>query len=41
MSKKSFKTATRLNRVIAIPCRYIKNAKGEVVKTLYNIFKIG
>ena len=41
MSKKSFKKATRLNRVMAIPGKVIKNAKGEVVKQLYNIVKLG
>ena len=41
MSKKSFKTATKLKRVIAIPGRVIKNSKGEVVKQLYNILKVG
>lgn len=40
MSKKGFKKATELNRVIAIPGRQIKNSKGEVVKQLYNIFKL-
>ena len=39
MSKRSFKKYTRLNKVIAIPGRAIKNAKGEVVKQLYNIVK--
>jgi len=41
MSKKSFKKATRLARVMAIPSREVKNSKGEVIKTLYNIIKIG
>jgi hypothetical protein len=41
MSKKSFKKAVRLNRVMAIPGRQIKNSKGEVVKQLYNIVKLG
>jgi hypothetical protein len=41
MSKKSFKKAVRLNRVMAIPSRQIKNSKGEVVKQLYNIVKLG
>jgi len=41
MSKKSFKKATRLSRVMAIPSREVKNSKGEVIKTLYNIIKIG
>ena len=39
MSKKSFKKAVRLNRVMAIPGRQVKNSKGEVVKQLYNIVK--
>ena len=41
MSKKSFKKAARLNRVMAIPGRQIKYSKGEVVKQLYNIVKLG
>ena len=41
MSKRSFKNATKMKRVIAIPGRVIKNAKGEVVKQLYNILKVG
>lgn len=41
MSKKGFKKAVRLNRVMAIPGRQIKNSKGEVVKQLYNIVKLG
>jgi hypothetical protein len=41
MSKKTFKKATRLARVMAIPGKQIKNSKGEVVKQLYNIIKMG
>jgi hypothetical protein len=41
MSKKGFKKATSLNRVLAIPSKQIKNAKGEVIKQLYNIYKLG
>lgn len=41
MSKRLFKKATRLNRVVAIPGRQIKNSKGEVVKQLYNVYKLG
>ena len=41
MSKNGFKKATKLNRVMAIPGKVIKNAKGEVVKQLYNIVKLG
>lgn len=41
MSKKGFKKATKLKRVIAIPGRLVKNDKGEVVKQLYNIVKLG
>lgn len=41
MSKNGFKTAVRHNRVLAIPGKQIKNAKGEVVKQLYNIYKLG
>jgi hypothetical protein len=40
MSKKSFKKATKLNRVMAIPSREIKNSKGEAVKTLYDIYML-
>ena len=41
MSKKAFNKAVRLNRVLAIPGKQIKNSKGEVVKQLYNIVKLG
>jgi hypothetical protein len=41
MSKKRLIRATKHNRVIAIPGTKIKNSKGEVVKQLYNIYKIG
>lgn len=40
MSKKGFQNAIKHNRVIAIPNKQIKNAKGEVVKQLYNIYKL-
>lgn len=40
MSKRTFKKATEQNRVIAFAGRVIKNSKGEVVKQLYNIFKV-
>jgi len=40
MSKNDFKKAMKANRVIAIPGRAIKNAKGEIVKQLYNIHKV-
>ena len=39
MSKKDFKKAVQASKVIALPTRVVKNAKGEVVKTLYNIYK--
>lgn len=41
MSKNQFKKAIKLARVVAIPGRQIKNSKGEVVKQLYNIYKVG
>jgi hypothetical protein len=41
MSKKALKRAIKNNRVVAIPGRQIKNAKGEVVKQFYNIYKLG
>jgi len=41
MSKKDLIRATKHNRVIAIPGRQIKNSKGEVVKQLYNVYKLG
>ena len=41
MSKNKFKRAIKLARVVAIPGRQIKNSKGEVVKQLYNIYKVG
>ena len=41
MSKNVFKKAVRHNRVLAIPGKQIKNAKGEVVKQFYSIYKIG
>ena len=40
MSKKNFKKTTRLNRVMAIPSREIKNSKGEVVKQLYDLYML-
>ena len=40
MSKKSFKKATNLNKVMAIPSREVKNSKGEVVKTFYDIYRL-
>jgi len=39
MSKKDLKKLTKMNRVIALPCRVIKDKAGNVVKTLYNIYK--
>jgi len=41
MSKRLFKEVTKANRVIAIPSKEITNSKGEVVKTLYDIVKLG
>ena len=41
MSKKGLKRAIKDKRVLAIPCRQVKNAKGEIVKQLYNIIKLG
>ena len=41
MSKNQLKKALRLNRVMAIPSRQVKNSKGEVVKQFYNIVKMG
>lgn len=41
MSKKNFKKVTKLNRVMAIPSRQVKNAKGEIIKQFYDIVKIG
>jgi hypothetical protein len=40
MSKKQLKNLPKGVRVMALPGRVIKNAKGEVVKQLYNIFKL-
>ena len=40
MSKKHLKNLPKGVRVMALPGRVIKNAKGEVVKQLYNIFKL-
>ena len=41
MSKKDLKKYAKLNKVMAIPSKVIKNAKGEIVKQLYNIVKLG
>lgn len=41
MSKKGLIKATKHNRVIALPSKTIKDKNGNVVKTLYNIFKMG
>jgi hypothetical protein len=41
MSKKGFKKAIKMNRVLAVPGKQIKNSKGEVTKQLYNIVKLG
>lgn len=38
MSKKQLKNLPKHVRVMALPGRVIKNAKGEVVKQLYNIY---
>ena len=40
MSKKDLKRIPKHIRVMALPGRVIKNAKGEVVKQLYNIFSL-
>lgn len=40
MSKNQFKKMPKCVRVMAIPSRVVKNAKGEVIKQLYNIFSI-
>ena len=40
MSKKRFANAIKNRRVIAVPSRVVKNAKGEVVKQFYNIIKV-
>ena len=40
MSKKQLKNLPKGVRVMALPGRVIRNTKGEVVKQLYNIFKI-
>lgn len=39
MSKKSFKKATKLNRVMAIPSREVRSSKGEV-KQLYDLYML-
>jgi hypothetical protein len=41
MSKTQLKKGLKHCRVIALPGKQIKNAKGEVTKQLYNIFKLG
>ena len=41
MSKKGFIKATKNNRVIALPSKQVKDKDGNIVKTLYNIFKMG
>lgn len=38
MSKKSFERATRHNRVQAVPSRVIRDSKGAIVKTFYDIY---
>ena len=40
MSKKQLKNLPKGIRVMALPGRAVRNAKGEIVKQLYNIFKI-
>ena len=40
MSKKQLENIPKSIRVMAIPGRVIKNAKGEVVKQLYNVFNV-
>ena len=40
MSKKQLKNLPKNIRVVALPGRVVKNAKGEVVKQFYNIFNI-
>jgi len=40
MSKNQLKKMSKCVRAMAIPSRVIKNAKGEVIKQLYNIFSI-
>lgn len=37
MSKKGLIRATRNNRVYAVPTNYVKDSKGNVIKTLYTI----
>lgn len=39
MSKNQFKHGMKRCRVIAVPIRVIKNSKGEVIRTFYDIFK--
>ena len=39
MSKKTLKKLMKLNKVYAIPSKQVKDANGNVVKTLYNIYK--
>ena len=38
MSKKEFKKSVVHNKVVAIPTRSEKNAKGEIVKQFYDIY---
>lgn len=40
MSKKQLKNMPKRIRVMALPGRVVKNAKGEVVKQLYNIYSV-
>ena len=40
MSKKSFEKATRLNKVIALPSRAIRDSKGNIIKQFYDIYKM-
>ena len=40
MSKKTFNKTVELSRVTAIPSRTIKDKDGNVIKQLYNIYKL-
>lgn len=40
MSKRQLKNMPKHVRVMALPGRIVKNAKGEVVKQLYNIYSL-
>ena len=39
MSKKDLTKGAKRCRVIAVPSKYIKNSKGEIVKQFYDIYK--